>query len=275
MNKELGRAFSRLVQSVSEFVDSQGGETGRGEEKTRLLSLSMFLNSIDRKPSSEARRRGYGAEDIKDILERIEDEETREYFRKISEGKDKADIIVPSTLCHFDSEDFRQCRMELYGYLRRQGKKRVIDKGMMKIVKEELKIKDGESFYYPDKANVLDILDIVGDSRPVIYFDSHGMDIQTKLFLLSMGYCIKRMEEGEKARKALIITDKDEIYESFERVLPLLDLSGITAVILPHKFFIDKKYQEQKLKLIEDGIITMEKYFPSIEMSITLLGDYV
>ena len=78
----------------------------------------------------------------------------------------------------------------------------------------------------------------------------------------------------EKAKKAFIITDNDKIYESIVNALPIIDFTGTTAFLLPHKFFIDKKYKSQCRNLIKDKIITMEYYFPNPEMSITLIGDF-
>lgn len=90
-----------------------------------------------------------------------------------------------------------------------------------------------------------------------------------------MGYKIKYLKAEEKAKKAFIITDNDKIYESIVNALPIIDFTGTTAFLLPHKFFIDKKYESQCRNLIQNDIITMEYYFPNPEMSITLIGEFI
>ena len=233
----------------------------------------MYLYSIDAKSSYIDGINGYTEKDISEALKKHEDNDIKLYFQNLSKTSEKNSIIIPCTNYSFSLENFFQCKWYLCEYLNNQVN-RCIDEDIIKKVYEKLKIEDEESFYVPNATSVADILEIIGESKPIIYLDFDKSNIQIKLFLLSMGYKIKYLQSEEKARKAFIITDNDKIYESIVNILPLIDYSGITAVLLPHKFFIDKKYKSQVMKLISDEIISMEYYYPQQEMSITLIGEF-
>ena len=234
----------------------------------------MYLCSIGARPSFVDGNSGYTEKDITEILDKIEDEEIKLYFQNLSKTSDKNIIIVPCTTNSFNSEDFFQCKWYLCEYLK-HNVNRYIDEDIIKRASEKLKIKNSESFYVPNTTNIVDILEIIGENKPIIYLDLGNSNIQIKLFLLAMGYKIKYLKVGEKAKKAFIITDNDKIYESIVNALPIIDFTGTTAFLLPHKFFIDKKYKSQCSNLIQNKIITMEYYFPNPEMSITLIGDFI
>ena len=103
---------------------------------------------------------------------------------------------------------------------------------------------------------------------------ANGYIVNTLRTLVSSVRCVSA-DMTEKAKKAFIITDNDKIYESIVNALPIIDFTGTTAFLLPHKFFIDKKYKSQCSNLIQNKIITMEYYFPNPKMSITLIGDFI
>lgn len=274
MNNNLRKTFNQLTQYISDFVDSQTERKALEKDKINLLSIAMYLCSIGAKPSFVDGNSGYTKKDITEILDKIEDEEIKLYFQNLSKTSDKNIIIAPCTQKPFTSEDFYQCKWYLREYLKFNAN-RHIDEDIIKRASEKLNIKDGESFYVPNTNNIADILEIIGENKPIIYLDLGNSNIQIKLFLLAMGYKIKYLEAEEKAKKAFIITDNDKIYESIVNALTIIDFTGTTAFLLPHKFFIDKKYKSQCRKLIKNEIITMEYYFPNPEMSITLIGDFI
>lgn len=274
MNDNLRKTFNQLTQYISDFVDSQTERKALEKDKINLLSIAMYLCSIGARPSFIDGNSGYTEKNITEILDKIEDEEIKLYFQNLSKASDKNIIIAPCTKKPFTSEDFFQCKWCLCEYLKYNAN-RYIDEDIIKRASEKLNIKDGESFYVPNTNNIADILDIIGESKPIIYLNLDNLNIQIKLFLLAMGYKIRYLKAGEKAKKAFIITDNDKIYESIVNALPIIDFTGTTAFLLPHKFFIDKKYKSQCRNLIKDKIITMEYYFPNPEMSITLVGEFI
>ena len=274
MNDNLRKTFNQLTQCISDFVDSQTERKALVKDKINLLSIAMYLCSIGAKQSFIDGNSGYTKKDITEILDKIEDEEIKLYFQNLSKTSDKNIIIVPCINNSFNSEDFYQFKWYLCEYLK-HNVNRYIDEDIIKRASEKLRKKNGESFYVPNTNNIADILDIIGESKPIIYLNLDNLNIQIKLFLLAMGYKIRYLKAGEKAKKAFIITDNDKIYESIVNALPIIDFTGTTAFLLPHKFFIDKKYKSQCSNLIQNDIITMEYYFPNPEMSITLIGDFI
>lgn len=243
MNDNLRKTFNQLTQYISDFVDSQTERKALEKDKINLLSIAMYLCSIGAKLSFVDGNSGYTKKDITEILDKIEDEEIKLYFQNLSKASDKNIIIAPCTKKPFTSEDFFQCKWCLCEYLKYNAN-RYIDEDIIKRASEKLNIKDGESFYVPNTNNIADILDIIGESKPIIYLNLDNLNIQIKLFLLAMGYKIRYLKAGEKAKKAFIITDNDKIYESIVNALPIIDFTGTTAFLLPHKFFIDKKIQK-------------------------------
>ena len=117
MNDNLRKTFHQLTQYISDFVDSQTERKALVKDKINLLSIAMYLCSIGARPSFVDGNSGYTEKDITEILDKIEDEETKLYFQNLSKTSDKNIIIVPCTNNSFNSEDFCQCKWYLCEYL--------------------------------------------------------------------------------------------------------------------------------------------------------------
>ena len=211
MNENLRKAFNQLTQYISDFLDSKTEKKALVGEKIQLLSTAMYLYSIDAKSSCIDGINGYTTRDILESLKEIEDDEIKLFFQSLSKASDKNSIIVPCINNSFNSEELFQCKEYLCEYVNRQVN-RCIDEEIIRIVSEKLKIDDGESFYVPKVTSIADILEIIGERKPIIYIDLDESNITIKLFLLSMGYKINYLQAGEKVRKSFIITDNNKIY---------------------------------------------------------------
>ena len=202
MNDNLRKTFNQLTQYISDFVDSQTERKALEKDKINLLSIAMYLCSIGARPSFIDGNSGYTEKNITEILDKIKDEEIKLYFQNLSKASDKNIIIAPCTNISFNSEDFFQCKLCLCEYLKYNAN-RYIDEDIIKRASEKLNIKDGESFYVPNTNNIADILDIIGESKPIIYLNLDNLNIQIKLFLLAMGYKIRYLKSWRKGKKSI------------------------------------------------------------------------
>lgn len=252
-------SFLSLVDNLDEQLHNQYDCLRLCVDKLNALAILFYLYSINADYSWDWKNRGFTANNLYEVIKKIDDDTIKDYFIELADYGKKVfrsddDIIIPYPHIAFKPEDLKLYKACLANLLNKNigGLPSGDAKALALAI---LHVKEEESLLVTGVKCVSDILNVVRFNTSKIYFEGNSklINVQTKLYLKALDYKESEIYDGSEVDRVFAIANPHDVLETIEDTLFSLNENGKAVVLAPlaslseNKSYLDKLTQQNNL----------------------------